>query len=170
MNKVQMCVFSTTLAFERCLWSSHMTQHSLSFLSRWGREPESTSNSSATLMNSQSNQPDCMDLIICNLQLMLHTTETFWCANLSWYGVRAHRNTAKDLWMPTSFKHAEIWDNQHAANFRTETALQPSHRLMPITIFHALGFKCSARHAFPESCLKELSFVCDGAETKKLSF
>lgn len=83
-----------------------MTQHSLSFLSRWGREPDSTSNSSATLMNSQSNQPDCMALIICNLQLMLHTTET--CANLSWYGVREQRNTAKDLWIPTSLLRSKI--------------------------------------------------------------
>lgn len=165
-----MCVFSTTQAFKRCLSSSHMTQHSLSFLSRWGREPDSTSNSSATLMNSQSNQPDCTALIICNLQLMLHTTETFWCANLSWYGVRAQRNTAKDLWIPASFKRPEIWDSQHAANFRTETALHRATDLMPIAIFHALGFKCSARHASPECCLKELSFVCDGAETKKLSF
>lgn len=98
-----------------------MTQHGLSFLSRWGREPDSTSNSSATLMNSQSNQPDCTALIICNLQLMLHTTETFWCANLTWYG--AQRKAAKDLWIPASFEREEIWDNQHAANFRTETAL-----------------------------------------------
>lgn len=147
-----------------------MTQQSLSFLSRWGWEPDSTSNSSATLMNSQSNQPDCMALIICNLQLMLHTTETFWCASLSWYRVRAQRNTAKGLRIPTSFKRTEIWDSQQAADFRTETALQRATGWCLSQYFMLSASNAVHAMLFPECCLKDLSFVCDEAETKKLSF